>query len=355
MSRIILAMSGGVDSSVAASLLDAEGWEVVGVTFDLWREGQTGEVPLAVADARAVCERLGIEHRTVDFRDEFRNEVVAGFCNEYFSGRTPNPCVVCNPRVKFALLERLAHELDAEAISTGHYARVNGPDCSGRCSLRKGAAGRKEQSYVLYGLSQRQLALAHFPLGTRQKAEVRVQAEKQGFAVHNKPDSQEICFIPDNDYGAFLAREAPERIRPGALVDSAGKELGRHEGIHRFTIGQRRGLGIAVGEPRYVLRIDVETATVVVGTLAEAFGKSFSVRDVNWTSVACPNETIRAEVKIRYNHFGAPAQVEPLADSRSVFVKFDQPQNAITPGQAAVFYDGDLVLGGGVIEGIADF
>ena len=323
MSRIILAMSGGVDSSVAAWLLKREGWEVVGVTFNLWRDDQGGGLPAAAADARAVCDLLGLQHRTVDFREEFRRTVVTGFCEAYFSGRTPNPCVVCNPRVKFALLEKLARELEATAISTGHYARVEGPDCSGRYALRKGAARGKDQSYVLYGLSQEQLALAHFPLGTWQKADVRSLADELGFPVHNKPDSQEICFIPDNDYGAFLARQAPERIRPGPLVDSAGKELGRHEGIHRYTIGQRKGLGIAVGQPRYVLRIEPATATVVVGTHDEAFAQSFIVEQVNWTSVACPAEAIRADVKIRYAHPGAPAKIEPLADSRSVAVEFD--------------------------------
>ena len=352
MNRIILAVSGGVDSSVAAWLLLQQGWEVIGVTFDLWREERPWsffQPSSAIADARSVCEALGIEHRVIECREEFRRVVVDGFCAEYFRGRTPNPCTVCNPRIKFMLLAKLARELSAIAIATGHYARVEGPHRSGRYVLRKGAASGKEQSYVLYGLSQSQLSAARFPLGRWRKAEVRAQARKLGLRVHEKPDSQEICFIPDDDYGAFLSRCAPEKVRPGRIEDSSGKLLGRHAGVHRFTIGQRKGLGIAAGRPLYVLRIDPATATVVVGAREESFERSCLVQKVNWLSVPCPSGSIRALVRIRYAHAGAAALVEPLAGSDAVTVIFDEPQIAITPGQSAVFYEGDMVLGGGVI------
>ena len=358
MKRIIVAVSGGVDSAVAAHLLQKKGWEVIGVTFDLWRDerpaGDVGAPTSAAADAGIVCGQLGIEHRVLECREMFRRRVVEPFCDAYLHGRTPNPCVLCNPRIKFALLEELACDLDADAIATGHYARVEGPDCGGRFLLRKGTYRDKEQSYVLFGLSQRPLSLTRFPLGTWEKADVRALAEDLGLVVHDKSDSQEICFIPDNDYGAFLARQAPESIRPGPVVDTSGKELGRHEGIHRFTIGQRKGFGIALGAPRYVLRIDPGTATVVLGTREETFGKTFLVQKVNWVSISPPSERVRAAVKIRYTHSCAPALIEPLEDAATARVTFETPESAITPGQAAVFYDGDLLLGGGVIEAVND-
>jgi len=355
MNRIILAVSGGVDSSVAACLLLREGWEVIGVTFDLWGEGRGDRLfqgSSAIADARSVCRMLGIEHRVIECREDFRRFVVDVFCAEYFRGRTPNPCILCNPRIKFALLEKAARELRAAAIATGHYARVDGPNASGRYVLRAGVASGKEQSYVLYGLSQGQLSAARFPLGGWRKPAVRAHARKLGLPVHEKRDSQEICFVPDNDYGAFLSRCAPEKMRPGRIEDSSGKPLGRHEGVHRFTIGQRKGLGIAAGRPLYVLRIDPATATVVVGTQEETFRRSCIVQNVNWISVPCPSGPIRASVRIRYTHAGAAARVEPLSGGDAVTITFDEPQSAITPGQSAVFYEGDMVLGGGIIDSV---
>ena len=359
MRRIILAMSGGVDSSVAAHLLQSEGWEVIGVTFDLWVE-DSASAPAgrqccltAVEDARRVCEMLGIAHRTLDCRDEFRRTVVEEFCDAYFCGRTPNPCVRCNPRIKFRSLLEMMRDLGAEAVATGHYARVEKkPEAEGgRFLLRKGIDRRKEQSYVLCGLGQDQLAHCVFPLGGWEKTNVRAVARELHLQTHDKPESQEICFLPAGDYGAFLSRFTPERVRPGRIVDTSGKFLGRHRGIHHFTLGQRRRLGFAVGVPRYVVRIEPDTATVVVGSKEETFHSGFTVRDVNWIAFEAPPATLDAAVKIRYTHEPAPARIEPIpSEGRAARVTFLAPESAVTPGQAAVFYHDDLVLGGGTID-----
>ena len=296
MRRVILAMSGGVDSTVAAWLLREQGWDVTAVTFDFWRDGASSE---AMTDAADVCRDFGIPHSVVDCRKDFLNAIVSPFRDEYLSGRTPNPCVRCNPAMKFAALGRLAEEQGVEAVATGHYAHVGrlsawrqrSPDVAppkgiqtwedDRFALWRADDASKDQSYVLYGLDQSQLARCVFPLAGMMKEEVRALAAKQGLHTHNRPDSQEICFLPGNDYGAFIERSAPERTRPGPIVDMTGREVGRHEGIHHFTIGQRKGLGVAFGAPRYVVRIEPETSTVVIGnrddTLTTAFGVSLSL------------------------------------------------------------------------------
>jgi len=353
MAKVVVALSGGVDSAIAAHLLLGEGWEVVGVTFLLWNPSGTGEPPF-VADARELCLRLGIEHHAVPLHERFRSEVVNPFLETYMRGETPNPCVLCNPRVKFDTLLRLADEMHADAIATGHYARVAGADAAGRHLLMAGKARGKEQSYFLYGLRQEHLALARFPLGDWNKPAVRALARRHGLPVHDKRDSQEICFIPDNDYPAFLAREVPDGIRPGPIADTAGRVVGRHEGIHRFTIGQRKGLGIASGEPRYVVRLEPETATVVIGRHADTLRRRFIVRDVNWIAADPSEGPQAATVRIRSTHRGAQAHVEPIGDGSSARVEFVEPQSAITPGQAAVFYRDEIVLGGGIIDRVLD-
>ena len=354
MKRIVLAMSGGVDSSVSAYLLQREGWEVTGVTLDLWRgtggADDAAEVPClpAAEDARQVCEELGIAHRVIDCRDEFRRAIIQEFCEEYFRGRTPNPCIRCNPHIKFKCLVAYARRIGADAIATGHYAIVE-HRARGRFLIRKGKDPAKEQSYVLHGLSQAQLALCRFPLGTWEKRSVRALARELGLQTHNKPDSQEVCFVPGDDYGRFIENVLPGRARPGRIMDTSGRQLGRHSGVHLFTIGQRRGLGIAVGEPRYVVDINPETATVVVASREETYRSRFLVRGINWIALEAPAEPFHAQVKIRYTHDPAPARVEPSDEGRAATVTFEKPQHAITPGQAAVFYDEDLVLGGGTI------
>jgi tRNA-specific 2-thiouridylase len=360
MKRAVLAMSGGVDSSVAAWLLKEDGWEVQGVTFDFRLDGPPLE---AARDAAEVCRVLEIPHRLLDRREQFVRRVVEPFRDDYFSGRTPNPCVRCNPLMKFSLLTEIADEAGATAIATGHYVNsgrvadwrrshsAEAPGCADeRFALWRAADARKDQSYVLFGLSQSQLARCLFPLGGRRKTEVRELAKQLGLHTHNRPDSQEICFIPDDDYGAFLERFAPERIRPGPLVDTAGRKIGWHEGVHRFTVGQRKGLGVALGSPRYVVRIEPETATVVIGEKEETFSGTFLVRDVNWVAVGPPGEPFAAKAKIRYTHTPKASRIIPLEDGRSVRVEFDEPESAVTPGQAAVFYRDDLVLGGGLIS-----
>lgn len=348
-------MSGGVDSAIAAYLLQQDGWEVIGVTLALWCERAAGAVGGGGARlAGEVCEALGIAHQVIDRREAFRRRVVDVFCDEYFGGRTPNPCILCNAQIKFAELGALACSLGAAAMATGHYARVAGPDDNGRMLLRRGTAREWEQSYFLFGLTQRQLSLVRFPLGTYEKDDVRALARRLRLPVGDGPGSQEICFVPDDDYGGFLARAAPERIRPGRIVDTSGKVLGRHEGIHRFTVGQRRGLGVTLGAPRYVVRIDAGTATVVIGTKEETRRSACVVRDVNWVSIAEPSGAIEAVVKIRYAHGGAHAVVAPLPGGGGARVRFEEPLGAVTPGQGAVFYDGDTVLGGGLIEDVVE-
>ncbi len=354
--RIAVAMSGGVDSSVAALLLARAGRDVVGVTMRIWEEDPGVKASLrgccgvrAIRDARRVCAKIGIPHYVLDFREVFEREVIAGFCAEYGRGRTPNPCITCNEKPKFSILLARLAELGAELLATGHHARiVSGTD--GTWELRRASDEQKDQTYFLYRLTQEQLGRVLFPVGDYQKEEVRRLAREAGLPVADKPESQEICFVTDDDYAGFVLKRRPELARPGRVVDTAGRELGRHDGIVNFTIGQRKGLGIALGERYYVVRIEPETDTVVLGREDDVRSRVAELDDVRWVAGRGPTGAFQAAVRIRHQHQPAPAVISPLPDNRAR-VEFAELQWAITPGQAAVFYSGEVVLGGGTIRG----
>jgi tRNA-specific 2-thiouridylase len=349
--RVVVAMSGGVDSSVAAALMAEAGHEVIGVTLKQWEDAD-GNLPTAgcctvgdAEDARRVAAQLDIPYYVLDYVEEFRAAVVEPFGRSYLSGQTPNPCVECNRTVRFqALLERTA-ELGAEVLATGHYARVvHGP---AGYALRRGVDPGKDQSYVLHMLTQEQLARIRLPVGELTKPEVRSHAARLGLRTATKPDSQEICFVGAGNYRDFLAQHFPETARPGPIVDMAGAVVGSHRGTAGFTIGQRRGLGVALQEPRFVVEIDAATSTVVIGDRDDLLASGCVVRDVSFVGGRPPADPA-IEVKVRYRSRPVPARLE-AGDDRWL-VRFDDAQAAVAPGQAAVFYDGDEVLGGGTIE-----
>jgi tRNA-specific 2-thiouridylase len=354
--RIVIAMSGGVDSSVAAALVARSGLEAVGVSMQLYdqREGAPGEGFGSccslddLQDARRVAGILGIPHYIVNFERQFDEQVIGNFVGEYARGRTPLPCAHCNTDLKFATLLERSLGFGAEAVATGHYARVERDASSGRYRLRRGRDPDKDQSYFLFALDQAQLSRARFPVGELTKPEVREHARQLGLPVAEKPDSHELCFVPDNDYATFVSRRRD--IEPGLITDRAGRVLGRHDGIHRFTVGQRKGLGLSAVEPLYVLALEPDTRRVVVGPGAALENRRLLASGVTWTSGSTPSTAIDATVQIRHRHRAAPARVTPLEDGRAA-VEFDEPQRAIAPGQAAVFYQGDEVAGGGWIDG----
>ncbi len=354
--KVIVGMSGGVDSSVAAALLKEQGYEVIGVTLVLLPRELENDCPeascsaRAVEDARLVCQQLDIRFYAVNRRQKFRERVIDYYGHEYTAGHTPNPCIVCNRDLKFPELLRLARILDADYVATGHYARVEKGDGT-ILRLCKGIDDAKEQSYFLYTLTQEMLAKIIFPLGEMTKDEVRQMAGELGLKVHGKPESQEVCFVapPEAGYESFLRQWVPEKLRAGPIYDLEGNEIGRHKGIPLYTVGQRRGIGIAGEKPLYVLSINPDDNSIVVGRDDELFKAELIGRETVWVSGHAPEEPIEAEVKIRYMHPGAKALVAPLEAGR-VKVAFERPERAIAPGQAAVFYHGNVVLGGAWIE-----
>jgi tRNA-specific 2-thiouridylase len=340
--KVAIAMSGGVDSSVAAALLKQDGHDVFGVTMQLLPRIESRCCGLeAINDARRAAYCLGIRHYVLDLRDIFEERVIAPFCREYARGRTPNPCVVCNREIKFGALLEKAAGMGAGAIATGHYARIEGG------LLKKSADARKDQSYFLCRLTRDQLAKAVFPIGRLTKPEVRRIAAELGLPNAARPESQEICFIPDGDYAAFVGDYLRQTGLPGPILDEAGRTLGEHRGIASYTIGQRHGLGIAAAEPLYVTAIRPERNAVVVGAREMTFTTGLVADDLNWLS-APPPGPFECKARVRYRHPEAAAAVTPL-DDHKVYVKFAAPQMAVTPGQTIAFYDGDTVLGGGTI------
>ena len=339
--RVVVAMSGGVDSSVCAALLKDKGFEVIGITMQL-RESSKDE------DAKKVADILEIAHQVVNFRDIFEKRVVESFCEEYRQGRTPNPCILCNKYIKFGALLEKAKQLGADFIATGHYARIEFDKKKRRYLLKKGIDSRKEQSYFLYALTQEQLKATIMPLGELVKEQVRKIAKERDLPVKNRLESQEICFIPDNNYGDFLKEYIPEGSRPGPIVNKEGKIIGEHRGIIFYTIGQRKGIGIAAKEPLYVTSIDKANNTIVVGKKEDAYRDELTAENVNFISIDKLEAPIRVEAKMRYLHPVASATII-AQDKDKVRVNFEQPQLAVTPGQAAVFYQGDIVIGGGTI------
>ncbi|MBA4150360.1 MAG: tRNA 2-thiouridine(34) synthase MnmA [Verrucomicrobia bacterium] len=346
-------MSGGVDSSATAALLMEEGYDVVGVTLKLWPQDCVNRAedkccgPQAVMDARSVCHKLGVPYYLIDEAEEFQKQVINYFAEEYRAGRTPNPCVMCNQKLKFGTLISRAKKLGAEKIATGHFARIEHTP-EGRVLLKKGRDSRKDQSYFLFSLRQDQLAFSMFPLGEKTKADTREVARECNLKTADKEESMEICFVPDKDYGKFLQQAKLVEKHKGEIVDLHGKVLGHHDGIEFYTIGQRKGLGITTAKPVYVVELDPANNRVVVGDETALDRDELIVDRCNWIPYDNPPETIRVTAKIRYNHLGTPATVTPLPDGKAK-VKLDIPQRAITPGQACVFYDDDLVVGGGWI------
>ena len=354
--KVVVGMSGGVDSSVAAWLLKEQGYDVIGVTMQIWQDEEP-EVQeenggccglSAVDDARRVAERLEIPYYVMNFKKEFKENVMDYFVQEYIGGKTPNPCIACNRFVKWESLLKRSMDIGADYIATGHYARIEKLE-NGRFALRKSATAAKDQTYALYNLTQHQLAHTLMPVGEYTKDEIRAIAEKIGLTVANKPDSQEICFIPDHDYAKFIEENTDCHLPEGNFVDKDGNILGRHQGITHYTVGQRKGLNLAMGRPVFVTAIRPETNEVVIGDNEDVFSRRLTCSKLNWMAVdGLPGEGMKVTAKIRYSHKGAPCMIRFIGEDLVECV-FDDPQRAATPGQAVVFYDGEYVVGGGTI------
>ena len=346
--RVVVAMSGGVDSSVAAALLKERNFEVIGITMHIWEHSKNN-------DAKRVANKLEIPYHELDLRDIFKDRVISNFCEEYKEGRTPNPCIRCNKYIKFDALAKKAKELNADFIATGHYARIQrtesrGQRAEGRYVLKKGIDAKKDQSYFLYVLTQEQLKYTLMPLGDITKERVRKIAEEKNLHVANRPESQEICFIPDNKYGEFVKKRIPEEIKPGPIINKEGRVIGEHRGIIFYTVGQRRGMGIADKNPLYVIAIDKKHNAIIAGKEEELYTDELIAGNVNFINTGKLEHPIKVEAKIRYLHQPSQATVIPLNEENKVKVKFDSPQRAVTPGQAVVFYNEEEVIGGGTIE-----
>jgi len=353
--KVVVGMSGGVDSSVAAKLLKEQGFDVIGVTMQIWQDEENalqeengGCCGLsAVDDARRVAQQLEIPYYVMNFKQDFKEKVIDYFVDEYIEGRTPNPCIACNRYVKWESLLKRSIEIGADYIATGHYARIEKLE-NGRYTLRKSATAAKDQTYALYNLTQKQLSQTLMPVGEYTKDEVREMAKKISLGIASKPDSQEICFVPDNDYAKFIEENTGKKIEEGNFVNTKGQVIGRHKGIIRYTVGQRKGLNLSMGYPVFVVEIIPETNEVVIGDGEEIFTKGLKADRLNFMSIADLEGDIQVMAKIRYNHKGALCTIRKVGEDELECI-FDEPQRAISPGQAVVFYDGDYVLGGGTI------
>jgi len=345
--KVLIGMSGGVDSSVAALLLKEQGYEVIGVTLNLWEKENDDS---AINDAKAVCDKLAIEHHVLDFRNVFKEKVIDYFADEYIAGRTPNPCIACNKYIKFAtLLSKATNMFDCDYIATGHYAKVDFDKDSNRYFLRKSKTDRKDQTYVLYNLTQDQLSHILMPLGDYEKDEIRKIAEENNLINAKRRDSQEICFVEDNDYVKFICEKYNYVPKKGYFVDINGNKLGEHKGILNYTIGQRKGLGISLGKYQYVIKLDMDRNEVIIGDEEYLYSDTLICNELNFMIIDKLKNEMEVEAKIRYSAKPVSATVIPIEEDK-VKVVFREKQRAITPGQAVVFYNDDILVGGGKIQ-----